>query len=145
MKLLTTRPHWICFIIAGVFLYAGIFNYQSSGKVDDYIQTVGEVRNLEKVSAYRHHQKVTRYNFEVVWYLDGEEHVMLFEEQVEPKQEGETTIWVRADNKRVAFSDSLDIAGEVPKDITISIMSFIAGMIIMYIRKNRRKHGREKS
>lgn len=141
MELLTTRPHWVCFIISGIFLFAGIYNYQSSGKVKDYIETVGEVRNVEEIFVYRHHQKVARYNFEVVWYIDGEEYVKLFEEQVESRKEGETTIWVSADNNKVTFSDSLNIAEEVPKDIAISLVSFVAGCIILYVRKkgHRRK------
>lgn len=47
----------------------------------------------------------------------------------------ETTIWVSADNNKVTFSDSSNISEEVPKNIAISLVSFVAGCIILYVRK----------
>lgn len=139
IELIKTRPHWACFIIAGTFLFAGIYNCQSSHKVKDYIKTSGEVCNLEKVSVVRHRQRVTRYSFEVIWYSDGDGYVKRFDEQVHPKEKGPIDIWVSPDNQKITFNSAKNIAGEGVRNIMVGLPFGVAGIVIMYIRKNRQR------
>lgn len=143
IKLFTIKPHWVFFIFSGVLLFAGIVNYQSSIIVKDYIETQGEIRNVEKVSVLWHQQYVTRYNFEVVWYSDGEEYVKHFEEQFDLQEEGPITIWVSPDNQKVVLHDSQNISKDIFWDFILGGLAGIVGLIILIVQQRSRKETRQ--
>lgn len=55
-------PYLIFFIIAGVSLFVGLVNFHSSITVKDYIETEGEICNLESKQVLWHQHYVIRYD-----------------------------------------------------------------------------------
>lgn len=142
---LMTHPHIICFIIAGTFLFAACVNLHSALISRDYKETAGYVSDLEEVRTSRSEGTKISYNYTVTWYDGGEEYTEYFEGQSEPREEGEITVWVSPNNKRVVFHNNTDfISGSVPFWV-IGLLSGAVG-IFLYRRhsSNREEESPEK-
>ena len=135
-------PYLIFFIIAGVSLFVGLVNFHSSITVKDYIETEGEICNLESKQVLWHQHYVTRYDYDIVWYEGTKKHTKHLEEQVNPEEEGARTIWVRPDNKNAILSNSVDIREEVPLNLLAGIVSGAIGFVLWNRQRSRRRETR---
>lgn len=131
---LLKKPHRICFLIAGVFLFLAMTSFHSSVVIKDYIETTGEVSEAEEVSVYWHQSYVTRYNYLLTWTEDGEEYEKYFEEQMDPQEAGEVTIWVRPDNRDAVFSNSVEVNESAYQYLGIGFAAGLIGLLLMFIR-----------
>lgn len=95
------------------------------------------VCNLEAEQVLHQQSYVTRYNYDLIWYDAGEEYVKHFDEQVDPREEGETTIWVHPDNVDAVFSHSDEIKNSGSVYLFIGIGSGIIGIFLyIHMKKN---------
>ena len=133
LAVLLKKPHRICFLIAGVFLFLAMTSFHSSVIVKDYIETTGEISEAEEVSVYRHQSYVTRYNYLLTWTEDGEEYEKYFEEQVDPPEEGEATIWVRPDNRDAVLSNGVEINESAWQYLGIGLAAGLIGLLLLFI------------
>ena len=133
-------PQLLFIIVAGVSLFAGLVNFHSSIAVKDYIETEGEICNVESKQVLWHQHYVTRYDYDIVWYDNSEKHTRHLEEQVDPEEEGVRTIWVRPDNKNAILSNSVDFGQDVPLYLLVGLVSGASGFFICKVRSNK---GRE--
>lgn len=138
-ELFRKYPHWCFFIFAGVFLWGAVWNADSSERVEDYWETEAQICNVEAVQVFRRRKYVTRYNYDVVWYADGEEHVKHMEEEIDKVPEGERTIWVSMDGQKIALYSSKELVEESNRQLLIAAAAGIAGAAILVVRKKGRK------
>ncbi|MDD6291148.1 MAG: hypothetical protein PUA77_05075, partial [Lachnospiraceae bacterium] len=129
-------PQALFYMIAGLCLYVALVNYHSSIAVADYIETEGEICNLESEQVLWHQQYVASYDYDIVWYDDGEKYTKHLDEQVNSRDEGPCTIWVRPDNKDALLGNSTDMREDVPIYILVALAS---GVIAYFICKMRQK------
>lgn len=130
IRLLKEAPHVFCFAIMATCLIAGYCNLRSSIESKNYVETIGEVCNLEEREVMRHQRYETRYDYDVVWYVDGEEYVEHLDGQTDYPGEGEITLWVSPDGKDFRFSTSEEIGKDVPLDFLVAVISGILGLIL---------------
>lgn len=135
-------PQLLFIIVAGVSLFAGLVNFHSSIAVKDYIETEGEICNVESKQVLWHQHYVTRYDYDIVWYDNSEKHIRHLEEQVDPGEEGVRTIWVRPDNKNAILSNSVDFGQDVPLYLLVGLVSGAIGFFICKVRSNKRRETR---
>lgn len=135
-------PQLLFIIVAGVSLFAGLVNFHSSIAVKDYIETEGEICNVESKQVLWHQHYVTRYDYDIVWYDNSEKHTRHLEEQVDPEEEGVRTIWVRPDNKNAILSNSVDFGQDVPLYLLVGLVSGAIGFFICKVRSNKRRETR---
>lgn len=142
IRIFFRRLQLLFFIIAGVLLFVGLVNFHSSIAVKDYIETEGEICNVESKQVLWHQHYVTRYDYDIVWYDNTEKYTKHLEEQVDPEEEGVRTIWVRPDNKNAVLSNSVDIRQEVPLYLLVGLVSGAIGFIICKVQSNKRRETR---
>jgi hypothetical protein len=130
---LLKKPHRICFLIAGVFLFLAMTSFHSSMTIKDYVETTGEVSEVEEVSVYWHRSYVTRYNYLLTWTKDGEEYEKYFDEQVDPREEGEVTVWVRPDNRDAVFANGVEAGESAYQYLGIGLAAGFIGLLLMFI------------
>lgn len=132
---LLKKPHRICFLIAGVFLFLAMTSFHSSVLVKDYVECTGEVNDVEEVRVYRHQRYVTGYNYRLTWISDGEEYEKYFKEQLDKPREGEVTIWVRPDNRDAVFSNTAEVNESANQLLGVGLAAGLLGLLMMLIRK----------
>lgn len=142
MKDFFKYPHLLFFIIAVVDLFVALVNYHSSIMVKDYIKIEGEVCNVETEQVLWHRQYVTRYNYDIVWYDEGEEYTKHLEEQADSVEEGTRMIWVHPDNKDAVLHNSVQIGKDVPIYILIGLASGAIGFVICKYRQETRRESK---
>lgn len=135
MAFLFTKPYRICFLVAGVFLFLALTFFHSSVVVKDYVETSGEISDVEEVSVYWHQRYVTRYNYRLTWKADGQEYEKYFKEQIDFPQEGEVAIWVRPDNRDAVFSNAIEVNESAYNYLGIGLAAGLLGMLLWFIWK----------
>lgn len=143
LAFLLTKPYRICFLIAGVFLFFALTLFHSSVVVKDYVETAGEISDVEEVSVYWHQRYVTRYNYQLTWTADGQEYEKYFEEQMDFPDEGEVTIWVRPDNRDAVFSNTVEVNGDAYKHLGIGLAAGLLGFLLLFIWKQSHPMSRQ--
>lgn len=127
---LRKHPYIVFFIIAGTFLFGACVNLHSALISRGYTETTGYVSDLEEVRTSRHEGTRISYNYNVTWYDDGEEYTKYFKGQVEPREEGEVTVWVAPNNKRVVFHNGTDL---ISGSVSFWVIGFLAGAIGIFL------------
>ena len=135
-------PQLLFIIVAGVSLFAGLVNFHSSIAVKDYIETEGEICNVESKQVLWHQHYVTRYDYDIVWYDNSKKYTKHLEDQVDPEEEGVRTIWVRPDNKSAILRNSVDFGQDVPLYLLVGLVSGAIGFFICKVRSNKRRETR---
>ena len=92
-ELFRKYPHWCFFILAGAFLWGAVWNADSSERVEGYREIEAQICNVEKIRVFWHRRYVTRYNYDVIWYADGEEHVKHMKEEIDKVPGRQETLW----------------------------------------------------
>ncbi len=138
LMILFKKPYRFCFVLAGLFLFFAGTSFHSSVLIKDYIETTGEVCNLEETTEIRQGNRELRYNYDLIWYADGEEYEKHFEKQLDAREEGEVTIWVRPDNKDAVFSNSTENYDAAYKFLGIAILAGLAGLLFYGIERSNR-------
>lgn len=139
------KPYRFLFLVFGLCLFFGLMNLHSSLLVKDYIETTGEIRNVESVHVLWHQKYVTRYNYDLVWYDNGRQYEKHFDEQRNCQEEGEVTIWVRPDNRDAVLFNSVEIKEDVGLYLGISLLAGVVGLVVFIIHIiNRRENGEER-
>lgn len=141
-ELFRRYPCWCCFIIAGAFLLGAVLNADSLERMKTYRETEAEICNLEAVRVMRHRRFVTRYNYDVIWYLDGVKYIRHMRDEIDGISEGKRTIWVSMDNQKYILHPPREIELEMMKELLIGIVAGIAGVITLIIRKKDRRKDR---
>lgn len=137
---LLQKPYRFCFVFAGLFLFFCGTMFHSSFIVKDYIETTGEVCNLEETSELRGGVKELRYNYDLIWYEDGEMYEKHFRKQFDAREEGDTIIWVRPDNGDAVFSNSPEMNGDAYQYLAYAMILSIIGLLFYgYTVWNRRE------
>ncbi len=134
------NPHILCFIVSIVFLLAAFFHLHSAQLSQDYIQTVGEVENVESHKKHLRGRVRTEYDFDVTWEMNGRLYEKRFEGQLDYRPEGPVDIWVSPDNTEVCFSSAEDIQKEIPGNFLIAIIAGILGIILRKKKSNKRRY-----
>ena len=57
-----------------------------------------------------------------------------FEEQMDPQEAGEVTIWVRPDNRDAVFSNSVEVNESAYQYLGIGFAAGLIGLLLMFIR-----------
>lgn len=141
-ELFRRYPCLCCFIIAGAFLLGAVLNADSLERMKTYRETEAEVCNLEAVKVMRHRRFVTRYNYDVIWHLDGVKYIRHMRDEIDGISEGKRTIWVSMDNQKYILHPPREIEIEMMKELLIGIVAGIAGVIALIIRKKDRRKGK---
>lgn len=143
-ELFRKYPHWCFFIIASAFLLGAVLNAKSSEGTKNYREIEAEICNLEEVQVVRHRRFVTRYNYDVVWYLDGVKYIRHMQEEIDRVSEGERTIWVSMNNQKLSLHSPEEIEKQSIQELLIALAAGIAGIVTLIIRrKDRQKnHGK---
>lgn len=137
--ILLKKPYRLCFMLSVLFLFLSGTSFHSSILLKDYIETTGEVYNLEETSELRHGNREIRYNFDLVWYEDGEEYCKHFEKQFDAREEGMATIWVRPDNRDAVFSNSEENYDAAYRYLGIGLFAGAVGFVFYFIEKSNRR------
>ena len=143
--ILLQKPYRLCFVLTGLFLFLAGTSFHSSVLIKDYIETTGEVCYLEETKELRHGKYETRYNYDLIWYADGEKYEKHFEKQFDEREEGEVTIWVRPDNQNAVFSNSVENYESAYQFLAIAIFAGLAGLIFYGIEKSNRNESRSQT
>lgn len=77
------NPHVICIIVSIVLLIASLLNLHSAGFSEDYIQTTGEITNVEEESKLVRGTRRYEYDFDVFWEMDGRMYEKHFDDQLD--------------------------------------------------------------
>ena len=133
-------PYVLCFIISGVLLFASFFNLHSAQLSEDYIQTIGEVSNMEEHRRLVRGRYRTEYDFDVIWESDRQTYKKHFEGQLSAREEGPIDIWVSPDQTKVRFSSAEEIKKEAPIEIAIGVIAGIVGIALWRKQHRRRKY-----
>lgn len=142
LLILIKKPYRLCFVLAGLFLFLSGSSFHSSVLIKDYIEITGEVCNLEETSELRHGSRELRYNYDLIWYEDGEEYEKHFEKQLDGREEGEITIWVRPDNKDAVFSNSVENYDTAYQFLGIALIAGLVGLLFYGIERSNRYESR---
>lgn len=134
------NPHVLCIIISIVFLLTTLLNLHSAGLSEDYIQTTGEITNVEEDSKLVHGTRRIYYDFDVSWEMEGQYYEKHFDDQMDYKPEGEIDIWVSPDNTKVRFSSSEEIYESAPLHLGIGVGVGLLGFILWKIKNRKRKY-----
>lgn len=145
LLILLQKPYRLCFVLAGLFLFFAGTSFHSSVLIRDYIETTGEVTNLEETTELRQGTKELRYNYDLTWYEDGEVYEKHFEKQLDAREEGEVTIWVRPDNRDAVFSNSAENYDVAYRFLGIAIVAGLAGMLFYGIERSNRYESRSQT
>ena len=132
------RVSLLCFIIAATLLFCGLVNLHSSVRSSDFEKMSGEISNLKAKKVLHHGTYVTRYDYLLTWYADGEYHYRQIREQVDKREEGKIDIWVSADNQEIRFDTSKQIAKKAYIAIAFALLLGVIGIISSDIY--RKKH-----
>ncbi len=143
LEFLLKKPYRFLFCVFGLFLFFGLISLHSSFLVKDYIQTTGEICNVEQVRVLWHQQYVMRYNYDLIWYDNGTQYEKHIDEQMDCPEEGEVTIWVRPDNRDAALYNSVEIKGYVGLYLGISLLAGVVGLVLFIRHITNRKETRE--
>ena len=130
------RPNVTCFITSVLFLIVMLLELQGAVVSKDYLPTTGEICNIEKHHEYKGRHKETRYDYDVVWEIEGKEYTYHFKDELERKNPGTVNIWVNSDNTDVRFSSSEDVQRKAPYYLLISVVTGLFGCFFQ-IRKRR--------
>ncbi len=130
------RPNVACFIISVLFLIVMLLELQGAVVSKDYLPVTGEICNIEKHREYKGRHKETRYDYDVVWEIDGAEYTYHFKDELERKDPGTVNIWINSDNTDVRFSSSEDVQRKAPYYLLISIVTGLLGCFFQ-IRKRK--------
>lgn len=141
-KFLIEKPFRILFVISGLTLFFGLSVLHSCYEAKDYLESTGEICNVEQVRVLRRQQYVTRYNYDLVWYGEGELHKKHFNEEIDYREEGEVTIWVRPDNRHVLFAGPAEMKANAPIYLTVSLLTGILAFVLYYIHAVNRRESR---
>lgn len=142
LLILLQKPYRLCFVLTGLFLFFAGTSFHSSVLIKDYIETTGEVINLEETIELRQGNRELRYNYDLIWYVDGEEYEKHFEKQLDAREEGEVTIWIRQDNRDAVFSNSAENYDAAYRFSGIAIVAGLAGMLFYGIERSNRYESR---
>lgn len=143
--ILLQKPYRLCFVLTGLFLFFAGTSFHSSVLIRDYIETTGEVTNLEETTELRQGNRELRYNYDLIWYADGEEYEKHFEKQLDAREEGEVTIWIRPDNRDAVFSNSAENYDAAYRFLGIAIVAGLAGMLFYGIERSNRYESRSQT
>ncbi|MBE5881357.1 MAG: hypothetical protein E7289_03440 [Lachnospiraceae bacterium] len=132
------NPHVICFIISAVLLLATFLNLHSAGLSEDYIQTTGEIMNVEEDMKIVHGTRRMYYDFDVSWEMGGQYYEKHFDDQLDYEPEGQVTIWVSPDNSKVRFASGQEVYESAPLDLALGVVSGILGFVL-WKRKSRKR------
>lgn len=138
-SILKENPHVLCFIISITLFVVTLLNLHSAGLSEDYIQTTGEIINVEEDSKLVHGTRRSYYDFDVSWEMEGQVYEKHFDDQMDYKPEGEIDIWVSPDNQNVRFSSSEEVYNESPLYLVIGAAFAVLGFVLL-----RRKNGKKK-
>lgn len=145
LKIIIKKPYIFFFFVFGICLFFGLTSLHSSLLVKDYIEATGKICNVEPVRVLWHQQYVTRYDYDIIWYDNGEQYKKHIDEQVDCPEEGETTIWVHPDNRDAVSSNSVKLRENVGLYLGVSLLAGIIGLVIFVIYiMNRRETEKEK-
>ncbi len=134
-------PYVFCFIVSGVLLFASFFNLHSAQISKDYIQTVGEVKNVESHKKHLRGRERIEYDYDVTWEMDGQIYEKHFEgDWGNTPVEGPVDIWVSPDQTKVHFSSAEEIKKEAPIEIAIGVIAGIVGAALWKKQHRRRKY-----
>lgn len=136
LLILLKKPYRLCFVLAGLFLFFAGNSFHNSVLIKDYVETTGEVINLEETTQLRQGIRELRYNYDLIWYEDGEVYEKHFEKQIDAREEGEVTIWVRPDNRDAAFSNSDENYDATYRNLGIGLLAGAVGFIIFFIDRS---------
>lgn len=136
------KPYRFCFALTALFFFFSGSSFHSSIIVKDYIETTGEVCNLEETSEFRHGNRELRYNYDLIWYEDGEVYEKHFEKQLDAREEGEIAIWVRPDNKDAVFSNSVENYDAAYQFLGIAFIAGLVGLLFYGIERSNRYESR---
>lgn len=139
------NPHILFFIVAGTALFAACVNLHSSFLSADYEETTAYVSDLEEVRYSTGKGIRTGYNYSVTWYDDGEEYTKYFEKEVDPKEEGETTVWISPDNHMVLFHNYADLQSSSLMFWVIGIVSGAVGIFLYRRHVSKREESPEQT
>lgn len=145
IMILLRKPYRLCFVLFALFLFFAGTSYHSSLIMTDYIETVGEVCNVEETTELRHGNVEPRYNYDLIWYADGEEYEKHFDKQFDAREEGETTIWVRPDNKDAVFSNSMENYDSAGRFLGLSFVAGLIGLIFYGLERMNRNESRSET
>lgn len=145
IMVLLRKPYRLCFILAALFLFFSGTSFHNSVIMKDYIETTGEVCNLEETTVTRHGNIEIRYNYDLIWYADGEAYEKHFDEQFDAREEGETTIWVRPDNRDAVFSNSEENYDSAYKYLGIALAAGMVGLLLYGFAKMSRNESRSET
>lgn len=145
LLILLQKPYRLCFVLAGLFLFFTGTSFHSSVLIKDYIETTGEVTNLEETTELRQGTGELRYNYDLTWYEDGEVYEKHFEKQLDAREEGEVTIWVSPDNRDAVFSNSVENFDAAYRFLGIALVAGIAGLLFYGIERSNRYESRSKT
>ncbi len=106
------HPSLLCFVIAGTLLFCGIVNLQSSLLSRDFEETTGEIYDVEVRKVLHHGTYVTRYDYVLTWYVDGQQYTRYLTGQVDAPKEGKISVWASHDNREYRLDPSEEIAKE---------------------------------
>lgn len=136
-ELFRRYPCWCLFIVAAAFLWGAVANANSSERVKEleYREIEGEICNLKTV----HRRHATRYNYDIVWYVDGVKYIKHMKEEIDRQPEGKRSIWISKDNQSCVLYSPEDIALESKKELLIGMVAGIAGVITLVVRRGRRR------
>lgn len=134
-------PYLLCFIISGVLLFAAFFNLHSAETSGDYIQTVGEIKNIESHKKHLRGRVRIEYDYDVIWEMDGQTFEKHFEgDWGRTPVPGPVDIWVSPDNTNIHFSSAEKIKKEAPIEIAIGVIAGIIGVALWKKQHRRRKY-----
>lgn len=136
------HPYLIFFIISAVCLLVAMVNSHSSVETKDYRETEGFICNLEETEELWHGRYVTRYEYDIVWYDQGQEYCKHLEGQIDYKEEGPGTIWVHPENTDAILGNPEDVSKDSPAYMLISIVTAIIGYILFKVQYNERRMSR---
>lgn len=134
-------PYLFCFIVSAVLLFAAFFNLHSAETSGDYIQTVGEIKNIESHKKHLRGRVRIEYDYDVIWEMDGQTFEKHFEgDWGRTPVEGPVDIWVSPDQTQVHFSSAEEIKKEAPIEIAIGVIAGIIGAALWKKQHRRRKY-----
>lgn len=127
---LLEKPYRMLFLLCSVFLFFGLASVHSSYEVKKYTETEGEICNLTSEEVLRHGKSVTRYDYDLVWYADGQEYQKHLNGQTDMPAEGITSIWVRPDNGDAVLFPSVEIKRDAVIYLGVAMGTGLLGMVI---------------
>lgn len=134
------NPHLICFILSAVLLLTTFLNLHSAGLSEDYIQTTGEITNVEEDMKIVHGTRRTYYDFDVSWEMDGQTYEKHFDDQFDYQPEGSVDIWVSPDYSEVRFASGREVYESSTLNLVIGVISGILGFVLLKRKNGKRRY-----